>query len=41
VVYETRGHGPAFLTEPRCGADRITVTAVAESGDEQVSAPVG
>jgi hypothetical protein len=41
VVYETRGRGPAFLTEPRCGGDRITVTAVAESGDEQVSAPVG
>jgi hypothetical protein len=41
VVYETRGRGPAFLTEPRCGGDRITVTAVAESGDEQVSAPLG
>jgi hypothetical protein len=41
VVYETRGRGPAFVTEPRCGGDRITVTAVAESGDEQVSAPVG
>ncbi|HET7194573.1 MAG TPA: hypothetical protein VFI99_06235 [Nocardioides sp.] len=41
VVYETRGRGPAFLTEPRCGGDRITVTAVAESGDEQVSAPAG
>lgn len=41
VVYETRGRGPAFLTEPRCGDDRITVTAIAESGDEQVSAPLG
>jgi hypothetical protein len=41
VVYETPGSGPAFLTEPRCGGDRITVTAIAESGDEQVSAPVG
>ena len=41
VVYETRGRGPAFLTEPRCGGDRVTVTAIAESGDEQVSAPVG
>jgi hypothetical protein len=41
VVYETKGRGPAFLTEPRCGGDRITVTAVAESGDEQVSAPLG
>ncbi|MGH3336028.1 MAG: hypothetical protein ACRDOZ_09435 [Nocardioides sp.] len=41
VVYETRGRGPAFLTEPRCGDDRITVTAIGESGDEQVSAPLG
>ncbi len=41
VVYETRGRGAAFLTEPRCGDDRITVTAIAESGDEQVSAPLG
>jgi hypothetical protein len=41
VVYETRGRGPAFLTEPRCGDDRITVTAIAESGDEQISAPLG
>jgi hypothetical protein len=41
VVYETRGRGPAFLTEPRCGDGRITVTAVAESGDEQVTAEVG
>lgn len=41
VVYESRGRGPAFLTEPRCGGDRITLTAIAESGDQQVSAPVG
>ena len=41
VVYETRGRGPAFLTEPRCGADRITVTALGESGDEQVTASIG
>ncbi len=41
VVYETTGRGPAFLTEPRCGDDRITVTAIAESGDEQISAPLG
>jgi hypothetical protein len=41
VVYETRGRGPAFLTEPRCGGDRITVTAIANSGDEQVTAPIG
>jgi hypothetical protein len=41
VVYETRGRGPAFLTEPRCGDGRITVTAVAESGDEQVTTEIG
>jgi hypothetical protein len=41
VVYETQGRGPAFLTEPRCGDDRITVTALGESGDEQVTAPLG
>jgi hypothetical protein len=41
VVYETSGRGPAFLTEPRCGGDRITVTAIANSGDEQVTAPTG
>jgi hypothetical protein len=41
VVYETQGRGPAFLTEPRCGDDQITVTALGESGDEQVTAPVG
>ena len=39
VVYESPG-GQAFLAEPRCGGDTITVTALAEGGDEQVSAPV-
>ena len=37
VVYESTG-GHAFLTPPRCGGDTITVTALAQSGDEQVSA---
>ena len=41
VVYETPGRGPAFLTEPRCGDDRITLTALGESGDEQVTASLG
>jgi hypothetical protein len=41
VVYETHGRGPAFLTEPRCGDGRITITALAESGDEQVTAELG
>ncbi|MBC9732646.1 hypothetical protein [Nocardioides marmotae] len=40
TAYETDG-GPAFLAAPRCGGSRITVTALAEGGDEQVSAPVG
>lgn len=41
VVYETNGRGPAFLTEPRCGGDLITVTALGKSGDEQVTAVLG
>ncbi|HET8962000.1 MAG TPA: hypothetical protein VFN12_16295 [Nocardioides sp.] len=41
VVYETQGRGPAFLTEPRCGGDQVTVTALGKSGDEQVTAEVG
>ena len=40
VVYESAG-GHAFLTPPRCGGDTITVTALAQSGDEQVSAHLG
>jgi hypothetical protein len=40
VVYESKG-GQAFLSAPRCGGDRITLSAFAESGDEQVSAPLG
>jgi hypothetical protein len=40
TVYETSG-GHAFLEVPRCGGDSITVTARAQSGDEQVSAPAG
>jgi hypothetical protein len=38
VVLESGG-GPAFLSEPRCGGDAITVTVLAESGDRQVTAP--
>ena len=37
VVYQSPG-GQAFLGEPRCGGDTLTVTAMAEDGDEQVSA---
>ena len=39
VVYESPG-GQAFLSEPRCGGDSLTVTALAEDGDEQVTAPL-
>ena len=41
IVYESEGRGQAFLSEPRCGGDQITVTAFARSGDEQVTAPTG
>ena len=37
---QSRG-GQAFLTGPRCGGDRITISVFAESADEQVSAPLG
>ncbi|ABL83912.1 MULTISPECIES: hypothetical protein [unclassified Nocardioides] len=37
VVYRSPG-GQAFLAEPRCGGDTLTVTALAEDGDEQVAA---
>ncbi|MGB0101709.1 MAG: hypothetical protein WBP61_15635 [Nocardioides sp.] len=37
VAYESPG-GRAFLSEPRCGGDHLTITALAEAGDEQVTA---
>lgn len=37
TAYESPG-GRAFLSTPRCGGDAITVTAMAEAGDEQVTA---
>lgn len=40
VAFETAG-GNAFLAAPRCGGDALTVTALAESGDVQVTARVG
>ncbi|GCD90462.1 hypothetical protein [Nocardioides sp. LS1] len=40
VVYESKG-GQAFLAEPRCGGDTMTVTSLAQGGDEQVSTPLG
>lgn len=39
VVYESPRGGPAFVGgAPRCGGDRLTVTALSSGGDEQVSA---
>ena len=40
VVYESQP-GQAVLSAPRCGGEVITVSSYAESGDEQVSAPLG
>jgi len=40
VVYRSKGRH-AFLSPPRCGGDTITVTAMAQSGDEQVTADLG
>ena len=39
VAYESPG-SPGFLEAPRCGGDRITVTALSAGGDEQVWAAV-
>ena len=33
--------GQSFLATPRCGGSALTVTAFSESGDEQVTAPLG
>lgn len=39
VVYESPTGGPAFIAgPPRCGGDRLTVTALTAAGDEQVVA---
>ncbi len=39
IVYETPG-SPGFISEPRCGGSRLTISAKSEGGDEQVSAPI-
>jgi len=38
IAYETRRARGAILSAPRCGGDAITVTALTEAGDEQVTA---
>lgn len=40
VVYEASGP-QSFLAAPRCGGDTLTITALSEDGDEQVSADLG
>jgi hypothetical protein len=37
VAYESPA-GQAFLSEPRCGGRSLTITALAQAGDEQVTA---
>lgn len=41
ISYETGTRGRAFLGEPRCGGDHLTVSAFTDDGDEQVTAPLG
>lgn len=36
VVFETKGLGGAFITQPRCAGDRLSLSAYAEGGDQQV-----
>ncbi len=40
VVYETPGKGNAFLAEPRCAGDALSLSAFSEGGDEAVWATV-
>lgn len=40
VVYESPGEGAAFLAEPRCAGNILSVSAFGEGGDEQVWAKV-
>lgn len=40
VAFESTSRGNAFLTEPECADDVLTITALGEAGDEQVWAPV-
>lgn len=40
VAYETTS-SPAFLAPPRCGGDTLNLTALAEGGDEHVTASLG
>ena len=41
VVFEAGKGGPSSISAPRCGGDAISVSVLAETGDRQVTAPVG
>ncbi|HQR27052.1 MAG TPA: hypothetical protein PLP61_08450 [Nocardioides sp.] len=42
VVYAAPAGGEGFVTvPPRCGGTQLTVTALTQAGDEQVTAPLG
>jgi len=41
VVLEAGEGGPSSISAPHCGGDRISVSLLAETGDRQLSAPVG
>jgi hypothetical protein len=41
IAYESKGSGHAFLSPPRCGGTRLTVTAYSQGGDEQVTTSLG
>jgi hypothetical protein len=38
TVFESKGHGRAFLAAPRCGGDQLTVSSYSSAGDQQVTA---
>jgi hypothetical protein len=40
VVYESPGEGAAFLADPRCAGNTLSISAFGEGGDEQVWARV-
>ena len=40
VAFETEARGRAFLTEPRCGGTDLTLAALTQQGDAQVTASV-
>ncbi|MGZ8738869.1 MAG: hypothetical protein ACXWW7_17015, partial [Nocardioides sp.] len=40
VAFETEARGRAFLTEPRCGGTDLTIAALTQQGDAQVTASV-